>query len=158
MADPILRRAVAADIPEIRALTIRAYTKWIDVTPRPPRPMTADYDQAFAEHRFDLLTDHGLLIGLIETAAEGDKLMIVNVAVAPERQGERHGVMLMRHAEDVARQGGFGATRLYTNKLMTSNIALYERLGYVFEKETHHDLGTVAIHMVKTLDAGKPEI
>lgn len=121
MADPILRRAVAADILEIRALTIRAYTKWVDVTPRPPRPMTADYDQAFAEHRFDLLIDRGSLIGLIETVPQGDQLMIVNVAVAPNRQGERHGVMLMRHAEELARQGGLGGTRLYTNKLGTRN-------------------------------------
>jgi ribosomal protein S18 acetylase RimI-like enzyme len=53
----------------------------------------------------------------------------------------------MRHAEEIARLSGLAGTRLYTNKLMTSNIALYERLGYEFEKETHHDLGTVAVHM-----------
>ena len=147
MADPIIRRAVEEDIADIRTLTIRAYTKWVEITPRPPRPMTADYNQAFADHRFDLLVDQGRLIGLVETVAEGEELMIVNVAVEPERQGQGHGFTLMRHAEEIARLSGLAGTRLYTNKLMTSNIALYERLGYEFEKETHHDLGTVAVHM-----------
>lgn len=80
MADLLIRRAVSADIPDIRALTIRAYTKWIEVTPRPPRPMTADYDQAFADHRFDLLIDQGELIGLVETVPQDRELMIVNLA------------------------------------------------------------------------------
>jgi ribosomal protein S18 acetylase RimI-like enzyme len=154
MAEPIIRRAVEQDIADIRALTIRAYTKWVEVTPRPPRPMTADYNQAFADHRFDLLVDQGRLIGLVETAPESTELMIVNVAVEPERQSEGHGVTLMRHAEEIARLTGLAGTRLYTNKLMTSNIALYERLGYVFEKETTHDLGTVAVHMIKVLEGG----
>ncbi|WP_125953178.1 GNAT family N-acetyltransferase [Novosphingobium sp. MD-1] len=151
MAEPILRRAVAADIPDIRALTIRAYTKWLAVTPRPPRPMTADYDQAFAAHRFDVLIDQDTLIGLIETVAQDDELLIVNVAVAPEQQGQGYGVLLMRHAEHLARRSGAKGLRLYTNKLMTSNIALYERLGFVFDTETYHDQGTVAVHMVKDL-------
>ncbi len=151
MADLIIRRAVSADIPDIRALTIRAYTKWLEVTPRPPRPMTANYDHAFAEHRFDLLVEQGQLIGLVETVPQDRELMIVNVAIIPERQGEGHGVSLMRHAENLALSSGLSACRLYTNKLMISNIALYGRLGYVFEKETHHDLGTIAVHMVRPL-------
>ncbi len=151
MTEPVLRRAVLEDVPDIRALTIRAYAKWMEVTPRPPRPMTADYNQAFLEHRFDLLADRGELIGLVETVAQDDELMIVNVAIAPERQGEGHGVRLMRHAEEIARISGLAGTRLYTNKLMVSNIVLYEQLGYIFEKETYHDLGTVAVHMTRSL-------
>lgn len=151
MPKPVLRRAVLEDVPDIQALTIRAYTKWLDVTPRPPRPMTADYIQAFLDHRFDLLVDQGQIIGLVETTQQGDELMIVNVAVSPDRQREGHGVLLMRHAENIAQNARLRGTRLYTNKLMSSNIALYERLGYVFEKETIHDLGTIAVHMVRPL-------
>lgn len=151
MAETVIRRAIEQDIIDIRALTIRAYTKWLEVTPRPPRPMTADYSQAFADHRFDLLIDKGQLIALVETVPEGAELMIVNVAVEPVRQGEGHGVRLMRHAEQIAQDMGLEGTRLYTNKLMVSNIALYKQLGYVFEKETHHDLGTVAVHMTKLI-------
>ncbi|WP_129402637.1 hypothetical protein [Sphingobium fluviale] len=57
----------------------------------------------------------------------------------------------MRHAETLAIQAGLRGTRLYTNKLMPSNIALYRSLGYAFEKETLHDHGTVAVHMVRSL-------
>ena len=91
------------------------------------------------------------MVGLIETVPQGDQLMIVNVAVDPDRQHRGHGVRLMRHAEELARDAGLDATRLYTNKLMVENIELYERLGYCFEKETFHDHGTVAVHMIRPL-------
>jgi len=141
------------DVPEIRALTLRAYARWQGVTLRPPRPVTADYARAFCEHRFDLLVDRGQIIALIETIPEGNELLIVNVALDPGRQGEGHGVRLMCYAEALAREGGLRGTRLYINKLMTANIALYERLGYRFERETLHEQGTVAVHMVRALVA-----
>jgi ribosomal protein S18 acetylase RimI-like enzyme len=135
--------------PEIRDLTVRAYAKWVPVTPRKPRPMTADYNTSVQENRFDLLYEDGKLIGLIETVEQDDEMMIVNVAIDPDHQGRGFGTQLMKHAEQRAKASALRATRLYTNKLMTENIVLYERLGYRFEKETHHDLGTVAVHMVR---------
>src|SRR3546814_13670540 len=99
-------------------------------TPRPPQPVRADYGRAFRAHRFDLLVENGTLVGLVETVAEGDELLIVNVAVHPDRQGEGHGLRLLRHAEDLARADKLKSMRLYTNKLMAGNIALYERLAY----------------------------
>jgi ribosomal protein S18 acetylase RimI-like enzyme len=135
----------------IRDLILRAYAKWVPVTPRKPRPMTADYDLALQEHRFDCLWEGARLVGLIETVPEGDALLIVNVAVEPECQGKGLGVRLMRHAEAIARDAGLGETRLYTNKLMAANIALYAALGYAFEKESQHDHGVVAVHMVRPL-------
>ena len=84
--EPILRRAVKEDGPEIRALTLAAYAKWVGITPRPPRPVTADYDRAFRDHRFDLLVEGGQLVALIETVPEDAELRIVNVAVDPARQ------------------------------------------------------------------------
>src|SRR3546814_2388731 len=94
---------------------------------------------------------NGALVGLVETVAEGDELLIVNVAVHPDRQGEGHGVRLLRHAEALARADKLKGTRLYTNRLMATNIALYERLGYVREKETESEPGMVAVHMVRSL-------
>ncbi|MEH3045993.1 GNAT family N-acetyltransferase [Sphingomonas adhaesiva] len=147
----VLRRAEPHEVAAIRDLTLRAYAKWVPITPRKPRPMTADYDAAIRDHRFDGLYDDGVLVALIETVVEGSDLMIVNVAVDPAHQGRGLGVRLMRFAEGLAREAGCRATRLYTNRLMRENIALYERLGYAFERETHHDMGTVAVHMVRLL-------
>jgi ribosomal protein S18 acetylase RimI-like enzyme len=146
------RLANAKDIERIRALTLRAYEKWVSITPRKPRPMTADYNASFLINRFDLLLDNGVLVGLVETVRQGDELMIVNVAVEPTHQGRGLGRRLMAHAEALAQAASLLATRLYTNKLMIENIALYKKLGYQLEKETHHDLGTIAVHMVKHLN------
>ena len=147
-----LERGTPDQVGAIRDLTLRAYTKWVPITQRKPRPMTADYDLALLEHRFDCLWEGDRLVGLIETVPEGEELLIVNVAVEPECQGRGLGVRLMRHAERIAREAGLSGTRLYTNKLMVANIALYEVLGYAFEKETVHDHGVVAVHMTRPID------
>src|SRR3546814_9263880 len=81
--EPILRRAVKEDVPEIRALTFAAYAKWVGVTPRPPRPVTADYDGAFRDHRFDLLVEGGTLVAFRseEHTSELQSLMRISYAV-----------------------------------------------------------------------------
>lgn len=150
MASPLsIRRVGAEQVDQIRDLSIRAYAKWVSVTPRKPRPMTADYSVSVLTNQFDFLFEGERLVGLVETVQQESELMIVNVAVEPYCQGKGYGTTLMRHAEQLAKDSGLSGTRLYTNKLMTKNIALYERLGYQFEKETHHDLGTIAVHMVR---------
>ena len=146
------RLANAEDIERIRALTLGAYEKWVSITRRKPRPVTADCNASFLINSFDLLLDNGVLVGLVETVRQGDELMIVNVAVEPTHQGRGLGRRLMAHAEALAQAASLLATRLYTNKLMIENIALYEKLGYQLEKETQHDLGTIAVHMVKHLN------
>ena len=146
-----IQRATNEQIDEVRNLTLKAYAKWVGVTPRKPRPMTADYAEAFDKHRFDCLHREGVLIGVIETTPQDDELMIVNVAVDPAHQGLGYGARLMRYAEELAGEAKLSGTRLHPNKLMLENIALYERLGYRFEKETLHDQGTVAVHMTRPL-------
>lgn len=82
----MLRRALAADAADIRALTRSAYAKWVPVIGREPLPMLANYDEAIRNHRIDLLLVGEGLAGLIETAQKDDHLLIVNVAVAPACQ------------------------------------------------------------------------
>lgn len=146
-----IRQATNDQVDDVRNLTLKAYAKWVQVTPRKPRPMTADYNEAFEKHRFDCLYREDMLVGLIETTTQDDELMVVNVAVDPAYQGLGYGVHLMRFAEGLARKAKLSGTRLYTNKLMRENIELYERLGYRFEKETRHDQGTIAVHMTRPL-------
>ncbi len=146
-----IRCATDEQIGEIRDLTLKSYAKWVGITPRKPRPMTADYHEAFGKHRFDCLYRDGRLVGLIETVPHDHELMVVNVAVDPEYQGRGYGARLMRFAEYLAKEAKLLGTRLYTNKLMAENISLYESLGYRFEKETFHDQGTVAVHMTRPL-------
>lgn len=147
-----LRRGTLVDAAAIRDLTREAYAKWVPLIGREPKPMTADYDAALREHRFDLMLEDGVLAALIETVNEDGQLLIENVAVAPRFQGQGLGRMLLAHAEAIARDLGRTRVRLYTNQKFTENLRLYGRLGYVVDRE--EDLGVaVTVHMSKVLDS-----
>jgi ribosomal protein S18 acetylase RimI-like enzyme len=80
---------------------------------------------------------------------EGDCLLVVNVAVGSERQGKGLGSKLLEHAEEIARSLGRQRIRLFTNKLMTENIKLYQRLGYTIDLEADVGGGTLRVDMSK---------
>src|SRR3954468_7741495 len=145
-----VRRGQPTDAAAIRDLTRQAYAKWVPLIGREPKPMTADYDQAVARHRLDLLYIDGTLAALIETIREADHLLVENVAVSPSFQGRGLGRRLMAHAEMLARELGFATIRLYTNQRFAENIALYRGLGYRVDREEVLPVGTVT-HMCKTL-------
>ena len=145
-----VRRAGPADADAIAALTREAYAKWVPLIGREPLPMTADYAQAVRDHRFDLLFAGQDLAALIETAPQGDDLLIVNVAVHPTFQKRGFGVRLMRLAETLAAEAGLAGLRLYTNQRFAENIALYRSLGYAVEREEESALG-VTVYMTRPL-------
>lgn len=97
--------------------------------------MLADYDLAVRHHIVDLLLTDDELTAVIELVVEPECVLIENVAVRPERAGRGHGRFLMVHAVEVARSQGRKRLRLYTNRLMAENIALYQRLGYAIDRE-----------------------
>jgi N-acetylglutamate synthase-like GNAT family acetyltransferase len=111
-----LRQATPADAAAIHELTRQAYAKWVPLIGREPKPMTANYDEAVAKHRFDLVHIDGMLAALIETIREPDHLLVENVAVSPSFQRRGLGRRLMAHAEVLARELGFDTIRLYTNQ------------------------------------------
>ena len=92
-----LRRATVADIDNIRALSRAAYAKWVPLINREPLPMTADYDRAVADHVIDLWEESGQLLALIEMIPAEDHLLIENVAVRPDQQGNGLGKKLLHH-------------------------------------------------------------
>jgi ribosomal protein S18 acetylase RimI-like enzyme len=143
-----LRVAREGDADAIRAVTREAYAEWVQVTGREPLPMKVDYSDAVRKHRFDLLYVGRRLAALIETAPEGDCLLIENVAVLPAFRGRGFGTRLLNLAEELAASLALAGTRLYTNKLFAANIRLYEALGYRVEREEALN-GGVAVHMVK---------
>jgi ribosomal protein S18 acetylase RimI-like enzyme len=147
MSDQLKTRpAIAADAPAIGTLTRNAYAKWVPIIGREPLPMTADYAEAVAKHRIDLLYLGYTLVGLIEMIPEDDHLLIENVAVSPEYQGRGFGRYLMAHAEQVAASIGQFEIRLYTNKLFSGNIGLYKKLGYRIDREETWS-GGIVVHM-----------
>ena len=144
-------RATAKDAAAVHDLVRSAYAKWIPIIGREPIPMTADYGLAIRAHMIDLMFVDNELCGLVELVPEPDCVLILNVAVRPDRAGKGYGRTLMAHAKDVARALGRGRLRLFTNKLMVDNIALYRKLGYTFDREERTPDGRDAVHMSMTL-------
>lgn len=133
-----IRQALPADRPAIEAIVNAAYSKYIPLIGRPPGPMLDDYGALITkEHVFVLEAETGI-IGLTVFFAEPGGFVLDNVAIAPEAQSKGHGRRLIAFAEEAARRAGSLTIRLYTNEVMTRNIALYTRLGYV---ETHRGEG-----------------
>jgi GNAT superfamily N-acetyltransferase len=142
-----LRRATPEDAVAVRILVHAAYAKWVPVMGREPQPMMVDYDQAIRDHIVDLLFIDDRLAAMIELVLEPDCVLIENVAVRPDLEGRGHGRSLMAHAVEIARSTGRKRLRLFTNSLMIENIALYEYLGYVMDREEITPDGRRLIHM-----------
>lgn len=138
-----IRMAVQDEAGEIRDVVRAAYSQWVAVIGREPRPMQADYEKAVREHRFDVIEEAGRIVALIETEAHGDHFWIENIAVLPEAQGRGLGRQLLDHAEMLARAAGLLEMRLLTNGKMAANRRLYGALGYIEEIEESYGDGTV---------------
>jgi GNAT superfamily N-acetyltransferase len=146
------RRATSADASTVREITRAAYTKWVAVIGREPRPMTANYEQAVIDHVIDLLEEDGRPIALIEFIPEPSHLLIENVAVLPDWQGSGIGTVLLGHAETVARSLQLNEMRLYSNALFLTNISFYAHRGFSeFLREQHAKFGGV-VHMKKPVE------
>ena len=147
-----VRAAVRADRAAVEDIVRAAYEPWVRAIGVRPAPLDADYASLISQGSvFVCGTDE--LTGVIVLIPEEDVLLIENVAVRPDRQGEGIGQSLLAFAELQAQQSGRAAVRLYTHSEMASNIALYERLGYAV---THHQPvdREYLVHMRK--DVGPP--
>jgi N-acetylglutamate synthase-like GNAT family acetyltransferase len=145
------RRATSADVSTIREITRAAYTKWIPVIGREPKPMTANYEKAVADHVVDILEERGRPIALIELIPAPSHLLIENVAVLPNRHGHGVGGLLLRRADEIARSLGLRELRLYTNAMYSTNLAFYARRGFEEFLREPHPAGGEVVHMRKSI-------
>ena len=126
----MIRPAVEGDVPAIEALVREAYAMYVPRIGREPAPVTADHAGLVAAGRTSVVEADGEIAGVIVLIPGGDHLLVENVAVAPNAQGRGLGRELMAFAERRAAELGMAELRLYTNQLMTENLALYPALGY----------------------------
>ena len=98
---------------------------------REPGPMNDDYGRRIAAGQTWVHDHDGDIAGIVVLEDQPDGLLLDNIAVAPAAQGKGYGRQLMAFAEAEARRRGYDTLRLYTHVLMTENIALYQRLGFV---------------------------
>jgi ribosomal protein S18 acetylase RimI-like enzyme len=139
----------------VRDLVSAAYSHYIPLIGRTPIPMLTDYVEAVRAHDVWVIDDGGAIVGVLELDPRPDHLSLENVAVFPAQQGRGLGSLLLDQAEAVARERGLPEIRLMTNERYVTNIAMYERRGYV---ETHRQphLGTDLVYFTKAVDLGGP--
>jgi ribosomal protein S18 acetylase RimI-like enzyme len=146
-----LRQAGPADAEAITACVKRAYARYDGRLPRPPKPVLADYAAVVRGGTTWVLDEAGECIGVLVLVPKADHLLVENVAVEPAYQGQGLGRRLLEFAEAEAVRRGLAELRLYTNALMTENIELYTRYGYV-ETERRNIDGRDTVFMRKQLD------
>jgi ribosomal protein S18 acetylase RimI-like enzyme len=145
-----IRQATEDDLPAVVDLVERAYEPWIERIGRRPAPMDGDYAALIGAGEVHLLDDGGRTVGLVIVRDLGDHLVVDNVAVDPDHQGRGHGRALLAFAERRAAELGLTELRLYTNALMTENIALYRRLGWR-DYDRHSERGFMRVYFRKRL-------
>jgi len=125
-----IRPATPADVAAIEHVVRTAYAKYVDRIGKPPAPMLDDYAARVAEGSVLVLEDAHRLVGILVLLPQAGHLLVDNIAVAPERQGEGIGRRLLAVAESEALQCGFDELRLYTNAAMRENLDMYAKLGW----------------------------
>ena len=125
-----IRPATPADVAAIKHVIQTAYAKYVDRIGKPPGPMLDDYAARVAEGSMLVLEDARGLVGILVLLPQPGHLLLDNIVVAPERQGEGIGRRLLAAAESEALQRGFDELRLYTNAAMHENLVMYAKLGW----------------------------
>jgi len=146
----IVRPAQPDDVAAVRRIVDAAYRFYIARIGREPGPMNDDYARRISDGQVWLLERADGVIGILVLEETTDGLLLDNIAVAPDRQGEGHGRVLLAFAEAETRHRGGREIRLYTNAKMTENIALYRRIGYV-ETARVTEKGFDRVYMAKPL-------
>jgi ribosomal protein S18 acetylase RimI-like enzyme len=147
-----IRPATFADAVAVHDIVDAAYRGYIPRIGRPPGPMRDDYPKRIAAGQVWVLADADAIVGILVLEETPDGFLLENIAVAPDQQGKGHGRTLLEFAEAQAVRRGWREIHLYTNALMTENIALYGRIGYL-EAARVTEKGFDRVYMTKRLAA-----
>jgi GNAT superfamily N-acetyltransferase len=134
---PHIRAATADDAARMRAIARTAYAKYVPRIGREPLPMDADYEAEVAANRAVVIETAGSVLGYMIAWPEPDAYLIDNIGVDPAAQGGGLGRCLINHAVSQTDRLGLPALRLFTNALMSENLAMYAHIGFV---ETHRSV------------------
>jgi ribosomal protein S18 acetylase RimI-like enzyme len=147
---PTIRKAEPPDAAGIKECVEAAYRRYIPRMGQKPGPMLDEYSQVVSRHQAFVLEESGHVIGVAVLVSSDEGILLDNVAVHPDHQGEGLGRQLMEFAESEAVKQGYSSLELYTHESMTENISLYKYLGYV-ETDRRTESGFGRVYMRKNL-------
>ena len=130
----MIRPARAEEGPTLAAIVDAAYAIYIPRIGGKPGPMLEDYGDLAARGLAHVLDRGGRIQGLVVLLEADGYMLLDNIAVAPEAQGQGVGRKLLAFVEAETVRRGYRELRLYTNEKMTENLTLYPKLGFT---ETH---------------------
>ena len=131
-----IRLAQAADQDAIVTCVRSAYSRYLIRMDREPAPMYADYNALIAQEVVYVLESEEGVRGILVMMPQNGSMFVENIAVVPRFQGQGLGKMLMAFVEQQAREVHLREISLYTNEVMTENLAFYQKLG--FEEDARH--------------------
>jgi len=146
----MIRPARPSEADTLRDVVHAAYRHYIPRIGKPPGPMLDDYAARIADGQAWVLEDAGGIMGILVLEETPECFLLDNIAILPEGQGKGYGRALIQFAEAEARRRGYAEIRLYTHEMMTENVTLYARIGFV---ETHRvsEKGYARVYMTKQL-------
>ncbi|MEV0696593.1 GNAT family N-acetyltransferase [Saccharopolyspora sp. NPDC050389] len=133
------REARLPDVAALEDLARLAYSLYTQRMDRLPAPMVADYSAAVREHQVWIAEEDDRILGMLVLVPEGDVMLLENVAVHPDAQGRGLGRDLLALADREAAEQRMAEIRLYTNEVMTENLAYYPRHGYTESGRAEQD-------------------
>ena len=112
--------------------------------------MDDDYSRVAVQHEAFLAEEKGEVAGVLVLIRQDSGMLLDNVAVHPDFQGEGLGRRLIEFAETESRNQGYAHLELYTHERMTENLEMYNALGYVETARRIED-GYQRVYMRKAL-------
>ncbi len=133
MDDPPIqiRLAIADDLLDVKSCARVSYSKYVERLGREPAPMVADFAKQIDLSQIYIALYKSLFAGYVVFYPEGEHLHLESVAVVPSYAGQGIGKMLIEYVEQTACDNGLNAVELYTNEIMTENLTMYSKMGYV---------------------------
>jgi GNAT superfamily N-acetyltransferase len=147
-----IRKAHAHETDAARDVVLAAYRRYVAIIGSPPGPMLDDYAARFLAEQLWVFDDEGEISGVLVLEDGPTCFLLDNIAVRPDRQGRGFGRLLLDFAEQEAARCGHNSITLYTNALMTENLAIYAARGYV-ERERRTEKGFDRVYMEKRLQS-----
>lgn len=153
---PTIAAAQEADLPELLALTHRAYARNVELGYRytgATDPIEG-LEKAWREGKVYKFVAAGRIAGSVRLTDHPEGFLEVwRLCVEPAFQRRGFGQALLRFAEEEARRRGFRRVRLDTAKPFRDLVGWYERQGYTIVGETRFpDVNYESVYMEKVVD------